>query len=372
MNFPSSFHAKLICRLSGEGGSSITLHPTLRLSLFTFLLFLPILTAQAQNGGGIGGVSTCSSAPQIAAAGAAFALSPQSGLPASQANALLKVVVTQAAAAAPYVSSEIARQSLQAVSQAMVAAASSDKAASGNGSTAQSAITTPEGYKDALATVASASVAGTMKGGGDASMLSALVASIATTILSDVVAQATKADVATRTGDSGGASGRPIASAEDAAAAEKAAISSVVETCLGMGVNPSEVAAALGYASTQAESAANSVASQVAGEVSGQVSQTVALQVSQQVAQQVSQQVSQQATQSATQSASSQQTQNNSQNAPNPTAAGLPGQSQNPLSSLPPILRPTPTPNPSATTTSPTPAPTPAPRPVVSSPGGPG
>jgi hypothetical protein len=97
-----------------------------------------VLRAQDASGG-LGAVSKCDAAPQIAAAASTFVVS-QSGLSPSQANAALSAAVQQACRSAPNASAQIAQQAITAIAQQSSSAQASAAGGAGAGTVSTAAI----------------------------------------------------------------------------------------------------------------------------------------------------------------------------------------------------------------------------------------
>ena len=89
-------------------------------SLGTLVMASVMVTAllAKDEGGGLGSVSSCPSAPIIAAAAASFALSEQGGLTGAQASKAIQNIVQQSSASAPYAAPQIVSQVMAGISQA--------------------------------------------------------------------------------------------------------------------------------------------------------------------------------------------------------------------------------------------------------------
>ena len=364
---------------------------TLTLSLGTLVMASVMMTDLfAQDGGGLGSVSTCPSAPIIAAAASSYALSEEGGLTAAQASKVIQNIVQQSSASAPYAAPQIAAQVMAGISQAAKDAASQGLSIPSSVTPAQLAslpaslaVTTTAYYQSTVSAVA----AGAIQGLGPAAakypdLLAQVVSAITTSIVREAAVQAAATAISKQNGTSDASKTLPMGSVENAEAVAKAVVSSVLETCAAVGVSPISIKQAINGAKKDcvaeaqnvatllvgdptiqaasqtpapqdATAAAGQVAGQVAGEVAGQVAQQVAQQVALAVAQQVAQQAASQTT--GTQPAANQTSTTPSQSATLQNSV-VPNNS---VFVNPPPIPPTPTPTPA--TPPPTPVPTPKP-----------
>ena len=344
------------------------IHLKALLPLLGILMGQP-LPAQENGGGGgeLGSVSTCPATPEIAASAITFAFAPQSGLNGDQSAALIRNIVHQASISAPYLSAQTAAACVQAISRSATATVvsgqglpNSTSAEVAKTTTAQRSITTTEGYKEAIAAIARGAITGSVNGVNDISSVIKVCTAIAVQLVKDSAAQAEVAYAMKQAGTLKESSEPPIDNVQNGEAVAKAFVAAASSAAMHLGFNPQEVAQIINTAGVAAVDAAGKIGNQSTGgaygQAPGQVAQQVALQVAQQVAEAVAKEIRLHTDTKSYQQ--TQQYQNNNQDAPNPTLAGLPGESQNPFVGPPPIPQPSPTPNPSPT---PTPAPTPTP-----------
>ena len=311
-------------------------------------------------GGGLGAVSTCPEAPEIAAAAIAFALSPQSGLTGAQAAAELRTIVHQATLSAPYLPAQIATAAFAALSKAATDTSVAGQALPNSTSLedvkagpAHKSVTSVAGFQEALISITSGVVSVAAGDGHDVALLAKIYSAIAVELVKSAAEQAAAAATLKQEGKLNDSNEPPMGNVEDSLAVTRAFVAAASSIALQFGFNPQEVAQAINTAGAAALDAASKVAQQVAGNVAGNVAGSVAGSVASQVAAAVAESIT-----ASTSTTTTQQTQNNDQNAPNPTDAGLPGQSQNPFDDgPPPIPRPIPSPSPDP---SPNPTPNPA------------
>ncbi|MCX6960417.1 MAG: hypothetical protein NTW91_09120 [Verrucomicrobia bacterium] len=313
--------------------------------LLGLLMGRPLIAQEGGAGGGLGAVSTCPAAPEIAATAIAFALSPQSGLNGAQATAQIRNIVQQAARSAPYLPAQIATASFAAISKAATDASAAGQSLPTSSSSegaktasAQQSITSAAGFQEAIASITAGVISGTAGDGHDVAGLAKICTAIAAQLVTAAGEQAAKVAVMKQEGKLTDSTTLPMGTVEDAVAAAKAFVAAATSMALQLGFSPAEVGLAINTAAVAAKDAAAKIAQQVAGNVAGNVASQVAGQVAGQVAAAVSQSIAA--------STATTTSQNNSQNAPNPTDAGLPGQSQDPFVGPPPIPRLTPIENP--------------------------
>jgi hypothetical protein len=322
--------------------------------------------------GGLGAVSTCLATPEIAATAIAFTLSSQSGLNGAQAAAQIRNIVHQATLSAPYLPAQIATACVQAISKSATATVSTGQGIPNNTSseevkaaTAQKSVTTTEGYKEAIAAIAQGAISGTASGGNDISVVLAVCSAIAVELVKNSAQQAEVTTTMKQAGTLNASNEPPINDDANGVEVAKAFVAAASSAAARLGFNPQEVAQIINTAGAAAVATADKLPGQiprgVTGQSGSQVGQLTPVQVAKEVAEAVALQITASTdTKSTQQGQQTQQILNNNQNAPNPTVAGLPGESQNPFVGPPPIPRPSPTPNPSPTAT-PTPVPTPTP-----------
>jgi len=333
------------------------------LLLVTTLMVGRSLCAQENGGGGLGAVSTCPAAPDIAAAAIAVTLSPDSGLNGAQATAQIRNIVHQSTVSAPYVAAQIAVAAVQTLSKSATATSASGQgmpngttAVQAKAATASQSMTTTEGFKDAVTAIIKGVISGSPSGANDLATLTQVSAAVALELVKDAAEQAARTAAMKQVGTASKTNELPMDNVKDAVAVTDAFVAAVTVAATQLGFNSKQVADAITAAGEVAVDMASKVDGSVAAGVAG--AQRVAQEVASQVASAVATDIKQQAESSSTSKGQqSQQNQNNNQNAPNPTAAGLPGQSQNPFSGVQPIPRPNPTLNP-------TPAPNPTPNPI--------
>ena len=291
-------------------------------------------TLLAQEGGGLGSVSACPSAPIIADAAISYALSQDAGLSASQASAVIQNIIQQSSQSAPYAAPQIVSQVLAGISQAAKDASSQGLALPNSIAPEQAAslpaalaVTTTSTYKELCATVVAAAIRGLGHNAVQIPDLFEQVLSAATTsIVRDAGVQAAVTAINTQNGTHDDTRSLPMDNAENSVVVIKAVMASILDSSFAVDVTQGELKTAIGIArakciteaqnisavlandpmiqaasQTPAQEAANAVAgqtaSQVAGQTAGQVAGQTAGQVAGQVASEVAAQVAQQVAQ---------------------------------------------------------------------------
>jgi len=283
-------------------------------------------TLLAQEGGGLGSVSSCPSAPIIADAAISYALSQDAGLSASQASAVIQNIIQQSVESAPYAAPQIVSQVLAGISQAAKDASSQGLALPNSIAPEQAAslpaalaVTTTSAYKELFATVVAAAIRGLGHNAVQIPDLFEQVLSAATTsIVRDAGVQAAVTAINTQNGTHDDTLSLPMDNAENSVVVIKAVMASILDSSFAVDVPQGELKKAIGIArakcdteaqnisavlandpmiqaasQTPAQEAANAVAGQTASQVAGQTAGQVAGQVASEVAAQVAQQVAQ-------------------------------------------------------------------------------
>lgn len=345
----------------GSAMAKASLVPVLAL-----VLVIPNLRAQ-----GLGGVSTCPSAPQITAAATSFALQGNNGLNARQASAVVTTVVRQATQAAPYAIAEICTAAMQTLQQTVLQTAAQGKTPQGNLSHEEVAQLSPsesvavdDGYRKMTKAVVQGAIDGGVSAGIGAPELQELIAAVTTSMVKDAGTQAALTAATSKNGTPDPSKGLPMDTVEEGKTVTALIVSTIAQVARTAGFSDKEISTAIDRAAAQAVAAAqniesvlkqeasrgvaNQVAGQVANEVASQVASQVAAQVAKQVATAVAAEVlkhdtpkSQQGGNDDGDDAAPTQNQNN---APK-TLPNAPGQSINPGVNTPPnVLAPQPTP----------------------------
>jgi hypothetical protein len=281
-------------------------------------------TLLAQEGGGLGSVSACPSAPIIADAAISYALSQDAGLSASQASAVIQNIIQQSSQSAPYAAPQIVSQVLAGISQAAKDASSQGLALPNSIAPEQAAslpaalaVTTTSTYKELCATVVAAAIRGLGHNAAQSPDLFAQVlVAAATSIVRDAGVQAARTAINTLNGPHDDTQSLPMDNAEDSVAVIKAMMASILDSAFAAGVTQDTLRKALASAHAKcvteaqnisavlandpviqaasqapAQEAASTVAGQTASQVAGQAGSQVAGQTASQVAEQVAQKI---------------------------------------------------------------------------------
>ena len=281
-------------------------------------------TLLAQEGGGLGSVSACPSAPIIADAAISYALSQDAGLSASQASAVIQNIIQQSSQSAPYAAPQIVSQVLAGISQAAKDAFSQGLALPNSIAPEQAAslpaalaVSTTSTYKELCATVVAAAIRGLGYNAVQSPDLFAQVLVAATTsIVRDAGVQAARTAINTLNGPHDDTQSLPMDNAENSVAVIKAMMASILDSAFAAGVTQDTLRKALASAHAKcateaqnisavlandpmiqaasqapAQEAASTVAGQTASQVAGQKASQVAGQTASQVAEQVAQKI---------------------------------------------------------------------------------
>ena len=281
-------------------------------------------TLLAQEGGGLGSVSACPSAPIIADAAISYALSQDAGLSASQASAVIQNIIQQSSQSAPYAAPQIVSQVLAGISQAAKDASSQGLALPNSIAPEQAAslpaalaVSTTSTYKELCATVVAAAIRGLGYNAVQSPDLFAQVLVAATTsIVRDAGVQAARTAINTLNGPHDDTQSLPMDNAENSVAVIKAMMASIIDSAFAAGVTQDTLRKALASAHAKcateaqnisavlandpmiqaasqapAQEAASTVAGQTASQVAGQKASQVAGQTASQVAEQVAQKI---------------------------------------------------------------------------------
>jgi hypothetical protein len=281
-------------------------------------------TLLAQEGGGLGSVSACPSAPIIADAAISYALSQDAGLSASQASAVIQNIIQQSSQSAPYAAPQIVSQVLAGISQAAKDASSQGLALPNSIAPEQAAslpaalaVTTTSTYKELCATVVAAAIRGLGYNAVQSPDLFAQVLVAATTsIVRDAGVQAARTVINTLNRPHDDTQSLPMDNAENSVAVIKAMMASILDSAFAAGVTQDTLRKALASAHAKcdteaqnisavlandpmiqaasqapAQEAASTVAGQTASQVAGQTASQVAGQTASQVAEQVAQKI---------------------------------------------------------------------------------
>ena len=265
--------------------------------VLALLLVIPNLRAQ-----GLGGVSTCPSAPQITAAATSFALQGDTGLNARQASAVVTTVVRQATQAAPYAMAEICSAAMQTVQQTVLQTAAQGKTPQGDLSheevaqlSPQEAVAVSDGYRKMTKAVVQGAIDGGVSAGIDAPELQKLIASVTTTMVKDAGIQAALTATTSKNGTPDPSKGLPMDTAEEGKTVTAMIVATIAQVAKNAGFSDKEISTAVNRAAAECVNVAQNidsvirqgVASEVAGQVAGQVANQVASQVAVEVAKQV-------------------------------------------------------------------------------------
>ena len=339
--------------------------------VLALVLVIPNLRAQ-----GLGGVSTCPSAPQITAAATSFALQGDTGLNSRQASAVVTTVVRQATQAAPYAIAEICTAAMQTVQQTALQTAAQGKTPQGNLSHEEVAQLSPsesvavdDGYRKMTKAVVQGAIDGGVSAGIGAPELQQLIAAVTTSMVKDAGTQAALTAAASKNGTPDPSKGLPMDTAEEGKTVTAMIVATIAQVAKTAGFSDKEISTAVNRAAAECVNVAQNidsvirqgVASEVAGQVAEQVANQVAVEVAKQVATAVAAEVVKHDTPSSQQRGNDDgddaaPTQNN---APN-TLPIAPGQPIIPGGNAAPTVL----------TRDATPTPTPRPTPTPASPGG--
>ena len=264
--------------------------------------------AHAQEGGGLGSVSSCPAAAEIAAAATIYALSNDSGLNSRQASALLTTTMRQLSMSAPEQATALNVAAMKALQQVVLDSAAAGKTPQSDLSHDQiaalppeEAVTTPDGYRKMTKAVIQGGVDGAMSAGFGAEGLQALVTAVAVSLVQDAGAQAALAATQNKNGEN--AKFLPMADAETAKDVTSLIVSTIIDVALRAGFTDKEISTAINKAAKDAfeaadkigdivgtqsasaagvgaaTSAANEVASAVAKETASAVARAVAMEI---------------------------------------------------------------------------------------------
>jgi len=345
---------------------------------------------RAQDGGGLGSVSSCPAAAEIAAAATIYALSNDSGLNARQASALLTTTMRQLSMSAPEQATALNVAAMKALQQVVLDSAAAGKTPQTDLSHDQiaalppeEAITTPDGYRKMTKAVIQGGVDGAMSMGFGAEGLQALVTAVAVSMVQDAGTQAALAATQNKNGEN--AKFLPMSDAETAKDVTSLIVSTIVEVALRAGFTDKEISTAINKAAADAIEAANKIgdlvaaqsaaaagnaaATSVANEVASAVAKETAAAVAKAVATEIKNHVDTKIQPGAQDPEAVTDTLSTPGVGTRDTLPTAPGQAINPgvntpPSSLSPQSTPTPSPSPSP---SPTPTPTPIPTPTPAS-----
>jgi|688.fasta_scaffold23024_11 hypothetical protein len=267
-------------------GSAIKRSPFV--PLFALLLVMPNLRAQ-----GLGGVSRCDQAPQIAASAASFALQNNTGLNSQQASAVVTTVVRQASQSAPYLADAICTAALNSIQQTVLQTASQGQTPQGNLSRnevatlpPEEAVATPDGYREMSKAVVKGAIEGAVSARMGTEGLQQLIAAVTISIVKDAAMQASS-----QNGTTDPTHGLPMDNVEEAKAMTTALVATIVQVALRAGFSDKQVSTAIDRAAAQCADAAQNIGSTIQNGAPGSVATEVASQVAGQVAAEVQNQV---------------------------------------------------------------------------------
>jgi hypothetical protein len=345
----------------------------------------PLLPAHAQDGGGLGSVSSCPAAAEIAAAATIYALSNDSGLTSRQASALLTTTMRQLSMSAPEQATALNVAAMKALQQVVLDSAAAGKTPQSDLSHDQvaalppeEAITTPDGYRKMTKAVIQGGVDGAMSMGFGAEGLQALVTAVTISMVQDAGTQAALAVTQNKTGEN--TKFLPMSDAETAKDVTSLIVSTIVEVALRAGFTDKEISTAINKAAADATEAADkigdllaaqsaaatgtSAATSVANEVASAVAKETAAAVAKAVAAEIKNHVDTKIQPGAQDPEAVTDTLSTPGVGTRDTLPTAPGQAIIPGVNVPPQnLSPLPTPTPK-----PTPTPTPKPTPTPASP----
>ena len=338
------------------------IHQAGSLAAITAMLFSVPAVVRAENAGGLGSISTCPAAPEIAATAVSFALSPQSGLTLFQANAATLTIIRQSCISTPNLAPQIARQAVLAISRS-AALAANRSAALPNGTSpadalaAQAAVgvSATTGYSEIIQTVLRGAIQGCASTGMTTTDLKNILSAVCSAIVIESAKQAGASAALSQQGPLPVEKSLPMDNAEHAVAVIKEVVATFSKTAAALGIPQVEIAGSINLAGQEAmETAkkitAETIAAEVSGLAAGRMARDVAVQVALQVAQQVAKEVAAQIVAQVYQSVLG------TQEAADQSKYGTT------LPTAPGEVRPGPFPNPPVPT--PTPFPTPPPTPV--------
>ncbi len=249
--------------------------------VLALVLVIPNLRAQ-----GLGGVSTCPSAPQITAAATSFALQGDTGLNSRQASAVVTTVVRQATQAAPYAIAEICTAAMQTVQQTALQTAAQGKTPQGNLSHEEVAQLSPsesvavdDGYRKMTKAVVQGAIDGGVSAGIGAPELQQLIAAVTTSMVKDAGTQAALTAAASKNGTPDPSKGLPMDTAEEGKTVTAMIVATIAQVAKTAGFSDKEISTAVNRAAAECVNVAQNIDSVirqgVASEVAGQVAAEV-------------------------------------------------------------------------------------------------
>jgi hypothetical protein len=248
-----------------------------------------LLPARAQEGGGLGSVSSCPAAAEIAAATTIYALSNDSGLNARQASALLTTTMRQLSMSAPEQATALNVAAMKALQQVVLDSAAAGKTPQTELSHDQvaalppeEAVTTPDGYRKMTKAVIQGGVDGAMSMGFGAEGLQALVTAVAVSMVQDAGAQAALAATQNKNGEN--AKFLPMSDAETAKDVTSLIVSTIVQVALSAGFTDKEISTAVNKAAADATEAADKIGDLVAAQSAAAAGTDAATSVANEVA----------------------------------------------------------------------------------------
>ena len=265
-------------------------------------------SAHAQEGGGLGSVSSCPAAAEIAAAATIYSLSNETGLTSRQASALLTTTMRQLSMSAPEQATALNVAAMKALQQVVLDAAAAGKTPQTELSHDQiaalppeEAVTTPDGYRKMTKAVIQGGVDGAMSMGLGAEGLKELITAVTVSMVQDAGMQAA---VAVNQGKNDqNTKFLPMSDAGTAKDVTALIVSTIVQVALTAGFTDKEISTAINKAAADAleaadkigdivgaqsasaagvgaaTSAANEVASAVAKETASAVAKAVAAEI---------------------------------------------------------------------------------------------
>lgn len=220
--------------------------------------------AHAQEGGGLGSVSSCPAAAEIAAAATIYALSNDSGLNSRQASALLTTTMRQLSMSAPEQATALNVAAMKALQQVVLDSAAAGKTPQSDLSHDQiaalppeEAVTTPDGYRKMTKAVIQGGVDGAMSMGLGAEGLQALITAVTVSMVQDAGMQAALA--VNQSKNDQNTKFLPMSDAETAKDVTSLIISTIVDVALRAGFTDKEISTAINKAANDAIEAANNI-----------------------------------------------------------------------------------------------------------------
>lgn len=248
-----------------------------------------LLPVRAQEGGGLGSVSSCPAAAEIAAAATIYALSNDSGLTSRQASAFLTTTMRQLSMSAPEQATPLNVAAMKALQKVVLDAAAAGKTPQTDLShdqvallSPEEAVTTPDGYRKMTKAVIQGGVDGAMSMGLGAEGLQALITAVTVSMVQDAGMQAAVAQAQNKNGEN--TKFLPISDAETAKDVTAIIVSTIVQVALTAGFTDKEISTAINKAANEAVEAANSIGDLVGAQSASSAGTDVATSAANEVA----------------------------------------------------------------------------------------